>query len=168
MVQLLKSSNEAHRAKGVELACGLGKEALNSLHDLLGHPRRDIRNAAAVALGEVADPVSVPFLVAALYGTSRRASTFRPSADTAAEALCLYEVAQRLRACLLIKNPVQPEQVERILSGVGANEAYAAVVDLKKRGVLLFDYSQTELRLLVKIDEDRALPDVKNLTKKRQ
>ncbi|MGD1018523.1 MAG: serine/threonine-protein kinase [Verrucomicrobiia bacterium] len=163
MVQLLKSSNEAHRSKGVELARGLGKEALNSLHELLGHNRRDIRNAAALALGAIADKVSVPFLVAALYGTSRKPSTFRPSADTAAEALGLYPVAERLHACALVKNAIRLQQVERILSGVAAAEAYAAVVDLNKRGVLLLDYSETGLQLLVKIDEDEALPDVKKL-----
>lgn len=73
VVKLLKSSNEAHRRQGIELAAELGKEALQSLHGLLGHNRRDVRDAAALSLGEIGDPHSLPCLTAALYGNSKNA-----------------------------------------------------------------------------------------------
>ncbi len=51
MIKLLRSSNELHRRKGIEIARELGNEALEPLHELVGHARRDVRDAAALALG---------------------------------------------------------------------------------------------------------------------
>jgi len=44
-----------------------------------------------------------------------------------------------------------------------SNEAYEAVLDLRKRGVLLVDWSEAKLQTLLAIDEDRAWPEVKAL-----
>jgi len=70
MMKLLRSSNALHRQSGIDLATRLGKPALPELHSLLGHARRDVRNATAIALGRIGDPESIPFLVAGLYGNS--------------------------------------------------------------------------------------------------
>jgi HEAT repeat protein len=87
MITLLRSNNGVQRERGIELAVRLGTPALTELHSLLGHNRRDVRDAAAVALGRIGDLESVPFLVAGLYGTSDRASNFRPASDAAVAAL---------------------------------------------------------------------------------
>src|ERR1035441_8175986 len=43
------------------------------------------------------------------------------------------------------------------------NEAYEAVLDLRKRGLLLVDWSETDLQVLLAIDEERAWPEVRAL-----
>jgi len=114
MLRLFRASNEMQREKGIEIAVRLGKAALPELHSLLGHSRREVRNAAAAALGRVLDTSSVPLLVAALYGNSDKASTFRPAADTASDSLSHFPAEERLRAVGLIQRPVRPEQVVTI------------------------------------------------------
>lgn len=87
MSRLLRSNNGAKRSAGIELALQLGEVALPELHELMGHGRRDVRNAAASALGQIGDERSIPYLMAGLQGNSQKASSFRPVVDIAAAAL---------------------------------------------------------------------------------
>jgi serine/threonine protein kinase len=163
MVKLLKTANEAQRQRGVDLAVRLGKSALSALHELAGHGKRDVRNSCARALALIGDDSSIPILVAGLYGNSDKPTRFRPSTDTAAESLSQYPSEKRLAALRLIKNPIRQTQVQTILTGMQGNEAYEAVLDLRKRGLLLVDWSETDLQVLLAIDEDRAWPEVRAL-----
>ena len=79
MVKLLRTSNEAQRQRGVDLAVRLGKSALLDLHELAGHGKRDVRNSCARALGLIGEDSSIPILVAGLYGNSDKPTRFRPS-----------------------------------------------------------------------------------------
>jgi HEAT repeat protein len=97
MIKFMKSSNDAIRQRGIEVARRLGNQALPDLHDLLGNRRREVRNAAAAALGQIAAPASLPYLIGALYGITENASHFRPSADTASQALALFPTRDRLK-----------------------------------------------------------------------
>ena len=163
MTRLLKSSNEDHRQAGMRIARHLGHGALPVLHDLMGHGRRDVRNATAVALGEIAAEESLPILTAGLYGTSDKAAHFRPSADAAATALAQYPIPQRVEAVRSIRSKVSPLQLTTILSGVAAEVAYPIVTALLDRNLVLFDYSDKRASLLVQIDEDKAWPEVEHL-----
>jgi serine/threonine-protein kinase len=156
MVKLLKTANEAQRQRGVDLAVRLGKSALQELHELAGHGKRDVRNSCARALALIGDDSSIPILVAGLYGNSDKPTRFRPSTDTAAESLTQFSSEKRLAALRLIKNPIRQMQVQTILTGMQGNEAYEAVLDLRKRGLLLVDWSETDLQVLLAIDEERA------------
>lgn len=159
MEKLLKSSNEAHRQRGILIASQLRQEALPVLHELSGHTRRDVRNAAATALGEIADPSSLPFLVGCLYGGGN-ASTFRPSADTAAGAIGRYPLELRLRACSDIVQPVRPTQLRQMLRDVSKEVAYEAMRSVMGRGMILLGYGETLLATLAEIDEEKAWPEV--------
>lgn len=163
MSKLLKSSNEAHRRQGVDIAGRLGRAALAELHSLMGHGKRDVRNSCARALGRIGDEASVPFLVAALYGNTEKAGHFRPAADTAADALAGYSDDRRLHSLSLVEHPIRPGQVLTILRGIGVPAAYDSVVRLKERGLLLLDYGETELAVLAAIDENRAWPEIQAL-----
>jgi serine/threonine protein kinase len=163
MVKLLRTSNEAQRQRGVDLAVRLGKSALLDLHELAGHGKRDVRNSCARALGLIGDDSSIPILVAGLYGNSDKPTRFRPSTDTAAEALAQYPAEKKLAAMRLIKSPLRPRQIQAILAGMSGTEAYDAVLDLRKRGLLLVDWTETDLEALVAIDEERAWPEVETL-----
>jgi serine/threonine protein kinase len=160
MVKLLRSSNEAHRRRGIEFAAELGKGALQSLHELLGHGRRDVRNAAALALGEIGDPGSLQYLTAALYGNSNKASTFRPTTDAASLAIQQYPKESRLKVCSDITQPVKPWQILQILKGLPSEEAFAAVSRLVARKLVLLDWAESEVDTLVEIDEEKAWPIV--------
>ena len=163
MVRLLKTANEAQRQRGVDLAVRLGKSALPALHELAGHGKRDVRNSCARALGLIGDDSSLPILVAGLYGNSDKPARFRPSTDTAAESLAQYPSEKRLAALRLVKNPIRQTQVQTILTGMQSNEAYDAVLDFRKRGLLLVDWSETDLQILLAIDEERVWPEVRAL-----
>ncbi len=160
MVKLLKSSNEAHRQRGIILAMQLREEALDALHQLTGHTRRDIRNSAVTALGEIAHPSSLPFVAGCLYGGSGRASTFRPSADTAAAAIARYPADLRLQVCGQISQPIRPHQVQEMLKDIPKDVAYATVQKLHSAELLLLDWSEIPLTVLAAIDEERAWPDI--------
>jgi serine/threonine protein kinase len=160
MTKLLKASNGAHQQRGIDLAVRLGKSALTELHALAGHGKRDVRNACARALGLIGDDSSIPILVAGLSGNSDKPNRFRPSTDTAAESLAQFPPEKRLTALRLIKSPLRPMQVQTILSGMIGTEAYDAVVDLKKRGLLLVDWAETDFQPLVSIDEERVWPEI--------
>jgi serine/threonine protein kinase len=162
MTKHFRASNEVQRQRGIEIAVRLGRSALPELHALLGHSRREIRNASALALGQILDSSSIPLLVAALYGNSDKPSFFRPAADSAAEALSHFPEGERLRAVRMIERPVRPAQVVAILSGSADSAAYDTVVSLKERSLLVLDWSETELSALVAIDEDRAWPAVQD------
>jgi serine/threonine protein kinase len=168
MMKLLKSSNELHRKKGVEIARELGKDALEQLHELVGHGRRDVRNAAVLALGEIADPSSLHYIVSALYGDGKKASTFRPSADTAAFAISCYPPDLRVRACDEISHPVRPSQAVQMLKGLPVDEAYAAYLRLLSRSVLLLDWAESEVIGLAMLDEERAWPSIQKLIERGQ
>jgi serine/threonine protein kinase len=161
MTGLLKSSNETHRQHGILLASQLREEALPVLHELTGNSRRDVRNAAVIALGEITSPSSLPFLIGCLYGGGNpKASTFRPAADGAAGAIGRYPLELRLQACADIAQPVRPVQLQQILKDTPKDVAYSAVQRLMDRGMLLLDWGETVLVLLASIDEERAWPEV--------
>lgn len=161
MTKLLKSSNDAHRQRGILIAGQLKEEALPVLHELSGHSRRDIRNAAVAALGEITHAASMPFPIGCLYGGGgRTASTFRPAADTAAAAIGHYPVDTRIQTCAELAQPVRPAQLQQILRDVPKDRAYAAVQGVVNRGLLLLDWGETSLALLAGIDEARAWPEI--------
>ena len=159
--KLLRSSNDAHRQRGILIAGQLKEEALPILHELSGHSRRDIRNAAATALGEISHPSSLPFLIGCLYsGGNLKASTFRPAADTAASAIGRYPVDVIIQSCVDLAQPIRPIQLQQMLKTVPKDKAYAAVKGVASRGLLLLDWGETPLALLASIDEDRAWPEI--------
>lgn len=158
VIRLLRSNNGAKRTEGVELAVQLGTETLPDLHELLGHGRREVRNAAAGALGRIGDAASVPFLVAGLHGNSQKASTFRPTVDAAAEALGRYDVRTRTAVLAGLRQQVVSVQVITLTRGIDTEAAFAAVRALDRRGLLLLDWSETVLELLVAIDPVAAWP----------
>ncbi len=161
MTALLKSSNEAHRQRGILLASQLREEALPVLHELTGNARRDVRNGAVSALGEITSPGSLPFLIGCLYGGGNpKASTFRPAADSAAATIGRYPLELRLQACADIAQPIRPIQLQQILKDTPKDAAYGAVRSVMDRGMLLLDWGETALALLASIDEERAWPDV--------
>ncbi len=160
MTRLLRSSNGANRSSGIKLASALGAEALSELHDLTGHGRREVRNSVAVALGQIADDRSIPFLVAGLHGNSQKASTFRPTIDEAASALSRFPVERRRAVAHALAQPIRPDQALRLLEGFDHEEAFAIVTDLDGRGLLLLDYSESSLDVFVAIDESAAWPYV--------
>jgi serine/threonine protein kinase len=160
MSALLRSNNHMHRQRGIELAMRLGKAALPELHVLSGHGRREVRNAVATALGRIGDSDSIPFLVGGLYGNADKASRFRPTTDSAADAIALYPDQHRLRALELISQPIRPSQLEAILKGLPKAEAYNAAVYLFESGRVLLDWSEHRMAILVPLDEERAWPEV--------
>lgn len=163
MDKLLRSSNAEQRARGVEIARRLGVEALPVLHELLGHNRRDVRNATALALGAIGDPRSLPYLIAGLYGNARKAGQFRASADTAADAIAMYPNEQRLEACEMIAQPVRPDQVLAIVGGLEQEIAYAAAESLLHREFVLLDWGESSVALLSRIDAERAWPAAREI-----
>lgn len=165
MAKLLRSSNDLHRRRGIAIARKLGNDALPILHELIGHGRRDVRNVVATAIGEVRDPSSLPFLAGALYGGTSRIS--RPSADTASRAIAQYAPADRLDTLNSIDRPIRPAQILEILDGVPTDEAYLTALGLARQNLILVDWTETELEVLVRIDEDRAWEDVKRLVNQR-
>ena len=165
MVRLMKSSNEALRQEGIEVALRLNKEAIDTLHDLLGHVRREVRNSAATALGQINLPASLPYLVGALYGNTDNASRFRPSADTAAGAIGRFPEDERLKALRQISKPIRPTQVLEIVDGMPTFEAYSAVQALAHDNLILLDWGETVLEVLVVIDEAKTWPQIKTAVK---
>lgn len=161
MVRLIRSSNEALRQKGIEVARRLDKEATDTLYDLLGHARREVRNSAATALGHINLPESLPYLVGALYGITDNASRFRPSADTASGAIARFPIAQRLQALSQISRPIRPAQVLEIIEGMTAVDAYSSVETLAHSNLILLDWGETVLEVLAIIDEDKTWPAIK-------
>lgn len=161
MVRLLRSSNGVNRSSGVQLAVALGSEALADLHDLLGHGRREVRNAVAVALGAIGDERSLPFLVAGMLGNSRTASTFRPTVDVAAASLSRYPVETRKGILDSLDQQIRPDQVLLLLSDFPSDAAFAAVRRLEERGLLLLDFTESTLEMLIAIDEPSAWPAVR-------
>jgi hypothetical protein len=133
-----------------------GGAALPELHELMGHGRREVRNAAADALGEIGDERSIPYLVAGLQGNSRKASTFRPSADIASEALSRYPVETRVEVLRQLKEQISPQQTLDIIKGFDTIVAIDAVEDLHKRNLLLLDWMESPLDLIAEIDEETA------------
>ena len=165
MVRLLRSNNGAKRSAGIEVALGLGDAALPTLHELMGHGRREVRNAAASALGQIGDERSIPYLVAGMYGNSQRASTFRPSVDTAAESLTGYSVERRVAILRDLTDQIRPQQLRQILEGFDSNAAIAAVQDLHARKLLLLDWGESPFDLIIEIDEAKAWPLVRQEAK---
>jgi serine/threonine protein kinase len=160
MSRLIRSSNQATRQQGIDLAARLGKPAMAELHSLVGHGKREVRNSAALALGQIADQSSLPSLVAGMYGNTEKVGQFRPATDTAAEAIANYSVEERIGAIRMIEQPVRPSQIMRIVKSLPKDIAYDAVVKLKQQKRLLLDYGETDLTLLSQIDEERAWPGV--------
>ncbi len=161
MVRLLRSANGANREAGISLAVELKADALEDLQNLTGHVRREVRNSAAKALGQICDERSVPYLVAGLHGNSKKASTFRPTVDVAAETLACYPESTRTKALSNLDQPIRPEQLMKIALGLSAQEKIAAARDLDKRRLLLFDYAESLLELIALLDEEAAWPEIK-------
>jgi serine/threonine protein kinase len=160
MTRLLRSNNGAKRSAGIALALGFGDAALPALHDLMGHGRREVRNAAASALGQIGDERSILYLMAGLQGNSRKASSFRPSVDTAAQALSGYSVETRLGVLRELDDHIRPQQLLDILKGFESDAAIEAVQDLYKRELLLLDWGESTLDLIIELDEAKAWPQV--------
>ena len=161
MIKLLKSSNEAHRQRGIVVAMQLREDALTVLHQLSGHARRDVRNAAVTALGEITHPSSLPLLLGCLYGGgSQRASTFRPSADSAAIAISRYPLDVKLQTLGQITQPVRPVQLQQMLKDVPKDVAHSVVQDIMGRGFLLLDWGETAFWILASIDEEKTWPEI--------
>ncbi len=161
MNRLLRSSNGANRALGIELAVQLGAEVLPELHNLMGHGRREVRNAVATALGKLADERSVAYLVAGLHGNSKKASTFRPTVDVAADALTRFSVEKRTDILAELDQPIRPEQLMVLLHGFDSDAAFTAIEGVYDRQLLLLDWAETKFDLLVQVDEERAWPLVR-------
>ena len=70
---------------------------------------------------------------------------FRPTVDTAAEALGRYSVETRAVVLADLDQQVVPEQVVTLVRGFDAEAAFAAVRALERRGLLLLDWSETVL-----------------------
>ena len=132
----------------------------------MGHGRREVRNAAASALGQIGDMRSIPYLVAGLHGNSQRASVFRPSADTAAKALTGYPVETRAEILRKLDDYIRPGQLTQIIEGFDSATAMDAVGDLRERSKLLLDWGETTLEIFVAIDENKAWPIVRQEIKK--
>lgn len=158
MEKQLRSSNAVTRKQGVETAVHLGDPALSTLHELMGHGRRDVRNAVAQALGEIGHDSSLSYLLAGLYGGSNRASTFRPTTDEALPAMLRYPAAKRLDAARSLDHQVRPGQILTLLEGVGSSDAYDLVGSLATGGLILFEWAESDLDLLLIVDEDRSWP----------
>jgi len=161
MVRLIRSSNEALRQKGIELARRLDTEAMDTLYDLLGNARREVRNSAATALGHINQPESLPYLVGALYGITDNASRFRPSADTASGAIARFPLDQRLKALSQLSRPIRPAQVLEMIIGMSTEDAYSVVQNLANNNLILLDWGETILEVLVLIDEEKTWPAIK-------
>lgn len=158
MTRLLRSNNGANRSAGIELALMLGSEALPVLHNLTGHGRREVRNATTSALGQIGDERSIPFLVAGLYGNSQKPTVFRPSIDTAAESLTGYPVEMRAEIIKDLNSHIRPQQLVQLLQGFESDAAIAAVRDLHRRQLLLFDRLETPLDVIVQFDLTKTWP----------
>jgi serine/threonine protein kinase len=156
MSKLLKSSNELHRRRGIQLAKELGKEALPVLHDLMGHNRRDVRDAAAVALGEIGDESSLHYLVSAMYGNSGNPSASRPSSEKASLAISKFNKDLRLQACADITQAVRQWQVSQILKEVPSAEAFPAASRLVGEGLFVKDWGESPINILLEIDEEKS------------
>lgn len=156
MARLLRSSNGANRGLGIELALQLGAEALAELHNLMGHGRREVRNAVATALGQLGDERSVAYLVAGLHSNSRKASTFRPTVDAAADALSHFSVEARTEMLIALDQQIRPEQLMVLLHGFDSHAAFTAIESVNQRQLLLLDLGETKFDLLVEVDEARA------------
>jgi hypothetical protein len=162
MLKLLKSSNQAFRQQGAEIARRIGIPALPTLHELLGSSRREVRNAAALALGDIAAADSLPYLTSALYGNTDKASRFRPSADTAASAIARYPVSDRLKAITQISEPIRPMQAVQIAYGIPSDESFPIIENLVKNKMILLDWAENIWESLVKVDEQKAWPRIKD------
>jgi serine/threonine protein kinase len=161
MIKFMKSSNDAIRQRGIEVARRLGNQALPDLHDLLGNRRREVRNAAAAALGQIAAPASLPYLIGALYGITENASRFRPSADTASQALALFPTRDRLKVIDSVSQPIRPSQILQIVHGLPRADAYSAIQSLAERKLILLDWGESVFELFVVVDEARVWPELK-------
>jgi hypothetical protein len=135
---------------------------------MLGHSRRDIRNSVAVALAQIGDSSSIPFLIGGLYGSSNRPSQFRPSVDVAAQSLASFPVEQRLEVLDSLKYPIRPSQIQTILDGIHIKEAYRAAERLRTKGFILTDWAESDLQVFAAIDEERVWPEVKALVGKQE
>jgi hypothetical protein len=158
MTRLLRSNNGAKRSAGAELALRLGREGIPELHELIGHSRREVRNAVASALGEIADERSIPYLMAGMYSTSQRASVARPPVDTAAEALTHYSIETRKQVLHDLTDHIRPQQLLEILKGFPSDVAFDAVEDLQKKKLLFLDWGESPIDLFVEIDPAKAWP----------
>jgi predicted phosphodiesterase len=169
MARLLRSRNGAARAEGVNVAIQLGPEAVPDLHELVGHSRRDVRNASALALGAIGDERSIPYLVAALHSDRKPDSKnfwdFRPSVDEAANALSAYSVEARQVVLRDLDRPILWDQFLLLVRGVESDAAFATAEDMRSRGLLLLKgfNERGMLELLVRIDESKAWPRVRRL-----
>jgi serine/threonine protein kinase len=156
MSKLLKSSNELHRRRGIQLAKELGREALQALHDLLGHNRRDVRDAAAIALGEIGDESSLHYLVSAMYGNAGNPSASRPSSEKASLAISKFSKKLRLQGCREITQPVRQWQVSQILKDLPPEDTFPAASRLVGEQLLVKDWGESPINILLEIDEQKA------------
>ena len=167
MPRLVRSNNGANRSAGIELALNLGSEALPTLHELTGHGRREVRNAAATALGQIGDKRSIPYLAAGLQGNARNVASFRPSIDTAAEALAGYSIEQRVEVINNLPQHTRPQELLHILKDFDTAEAIGIVEDLDRKQLLFLDWGEKAIDCIVEIDEELAWPTIRQEAQQR-
>ncbi|NOX87383.1 MAG: HEAT repeat domain-containing protein [Calditrichaeota bacterium] len=66
LLETLGSKNGMERRKAREELAAMGKEAIDSLKELLDHPKRIYRWEALKTMVEIGDPVSIPLFIQAL------------------------------------------------------------------------------------------------------
>ena len=167
MSRLLRSNNGANRSAGIELAHDLGSAALPTLHELTGHGRREVRNAAATALGHIGDERSIPHLVAGLQGNARNVASFRPSIDTTAEALSGYSIEQKVKVLNDLPQRIRPQELLQILKGFDTAAAISMVEDLDRKKMLFLDWGEKAIDCIVEIDEEFAWPTIRKEAQQR-
>lgn len=162
MSKLLRSNSPEHRQQGLDLAIRLGRTALPTLHSLIGHSKPEVKNWCIRALGAIADPSSLRYLVAELYneGSQSRRRRSLPFVDTAAEAINRYLPEERLRALRMINQKVEINQVTALLGDFKSSAVFDAILDLRNKNYINND--DFTLKTLISLDEDRAWPEVES------
>src|SRR5207237_8291068 len=137
------------------------RQAVDTHYDLFEHARREVRKAAAKALRLIKHPESLPYPVGALYGITDNASRLRPSADTASGAIARFPLDQRLKALSQLSRPIRPAQVLEMIGGMSSEDAYSIVQNLANDSLILLDWGETILEVLVVIDEEKKWHAIK-------
>ena len=163
LVRLLSSSNAANQAKAIEPATRLGARALPVLHEQVGHRRLDVAIAAYRLLGEIAHESSIPYLLAGLYPRRTGKKMQFTTGRYAASALRNYPVDARLRVLDSINDEVMPEDVAKMIEDVEPGESYGRLLRLYREKRFHADYDQAGLSLMLRVDEEKSWPIVREL-----
>jgi hypothetical protein len=163
LIRLLSSANAANQAKAIEPAMRLGTKALPTLHDQIGHRRLDVAVAAYQLLGDVAHESSIPYLTAGLYPRRTGQKMQFTTGQYAALAFRNYPADARLRVLDSINDQVRPEDIARMIEGIGPSESHGRLLRLYREKRFYRDFDQAGLSLLLRVDEDKSWPIVEEL-----